>query len=226
MRIVTLGWFMVSAMVLGHAKAEWNLMPQPARMTPGQGRLKVDSSFRIALSGYSEPRLERAAAPAPLAALSDVLEPVKEYAREVGRDYTQSTPLNRLVDATLPESDVAREFGNLVDRVLARGADSQASRDQLRHWLEHWRANDAALEPVLESSFLLREAIPLSKDLAAVAAAGLEALEYLVGGRKPDPEWVSRERVLLESAEKPRAELLLMIVAPVRKLVDAANAHN
>lgn len=38
-----------------------NLMPYPSSVQPGSGSLKIDSSFTVALSGYSEPRLERAA---------------------------------------------------------------------------------------------------------------------------------------------------------------------
>ena len=37
-----------------------NLMPLPASVQPGTGNLGVDSSFSVALTGYSEPRLERA----------------------------------------------------------------------------------------------------------------------------------------------------------------------
>jgi len=159
---------------------------------------------------------------APLAILSDVLEPVKEYAREEGHEYTQFTPLNRLVDATLPESDVARDFSNLVDRALAAGAEGQASRQEVRRWLVRWQSNDAALEPRLENSFLLREAIPLSQDLSALASAGLEALDDLANGRKPPPAWVTGKHALLDNAAKARAELLLTIVPPVQKLVDAA----
>jgi len=55
-----------------------------------------------------------------------------------------------------------------------------------------------------------------------VARAGLEALDYL-GAGKPAPEsWVKDQVILLSLAAKPRAELLLMIVPPVRKLVEAA----
>ena len=160
---------------------------------------------------------------APLTVLSDVLEQVKDYRREEsGRIYTSFTPLNRLVDAIRPESDAAREFANQVDHALAGDADAQASRDQLRHSLTHWRANDAAVEPTLESSFLLQEVIPLSKDLAAVSAAGLDALDCIDRNAKPDAAWLSRQHTLLDSAAKPRAELLLMIVPAVGKLVDAA----
>src|SRR6266851_8398078 len=37
-----------------------NLMPLPASAQPGTGSLGVDSSFSIAFTGYTEPRLERA----------------------------------------------------------------------------------------------------------------------------------------------------------------------
>jgi hexosaminidase len=170
--------------------------------------------------------LERLAANrpiAPLAALAGVLEQVKDYQREEsGRVYTSSTPLNRLVDAIRPESNAAREFSNQLDSALAGGSDAHAYRDQLRRWLTRWRDNDAAVEPILEDSFLLQEVIPLSKDLAGVSAAGLEALDYIDRNAKPDAEWLSRQHILLASAAKPRAELLLMIVPAVGKLVDAA----
>ena len=39
-----------------------NLMPQPAEISYGQGRLAISGNFRVALTGYTEPRLQRAAA--------------------------------------------------------------------------------------------------------------------------------------------------------------------
>ena len=158
----------------------------------------------------------------PLATLSDVVEPVKEYSREEARQYTSFTPLNRLVDATRPESDVARDFGNLVDRVLAAASDAASSRDQLRRRLTQWRDNHAALAPELESSFLLQELIPVSQNLSALGSAGLEALDYLAARHKPDSVWVEKQQALLDEAKKSHAELLLMIAPHVEKLVHAA----
>src|SRR5208283_902465 len=40
----------------------YNLMPQPAKLDPGSGRLVIDGNFRVALEGYHEARLEAAAA--------------------------------------------------------------------------------------------------------------------------------------------------------------------
>jgi hexosaminidase len=158
----------------------------------------------------------------PLATLSDAVEPVKEYSREEMRQYDSFTPLNRLVDATRPESDVAREFSILVDRALAGGADAASSREQLRHWLTLWRDNRTALAGSLEVSFLLQELIPLAQDLTALGASGLEALDYLSSGQKPDPSWIKTQRAFLDRAEKPRAEMLLIIAPQVERLVEAA----
>ncbi|HLY59515.1 MAG TPA: family 20 glycosylhydrolase [Terriglobia bacterium] len=41
--------------------SELNLMPQPAEVSGGQGRLVIDGGFSVALAGYTEPRLQHAA---------------------------------------------------------------------------------------------------------------------------------------------------------------------
>lgn len=150
-----------------------------------------------------------------LETLAGVVEPVKRYGRAHAQPYTSFTPLNRLVDSVPPYSEKARVFAVSVDHL-------SAYKDAVRRQLIAWRDSREALLPLLEQSALLREDIPLAEDLSAVARAGLEALDYLNAG-KPAPEsWVKDQLVLLGLAAKPRAELLLMIVAPVRKLVEAA----
>jgi hexosaminidase len=46
--------------VNAQTNANVSLMPLPARMQLGAGELKIDERFGVALSGYTEPRLERA----------------------------------------------------------------------------------------------------------------------------------------------------------------------
>jgi hypothetical protein len=92
----------------------------------------------------------------------------------------------------------------------------------MRAWLTRWRDNHARLAPTLEGSFLLKEVAPLSQDLAALGAAGLEALNYLQSSKRPADSWLAEQHALLERAQQPRAELLIMVVAPIRKLVEAA----
>ena len=148
----------------------------------------------------------------PLQTLADVVEPVKGYQRSRYQKYTQQTPLNRLVDAARPESNVAREFAAM-------------DRKQMRRWLLRWSANDAALELTVAKSLLLQEVVPLSQDLSKLGTVGLQALDFAESGKKPPQAWLDEQRSFLENAKKPRAELLLMIVPSIEKLVNAAQSN-
>ena len=95
----------------------------------------------------------------PLKTLADVVEPATFGQRIRTHKYSQLTPLNRLVDAARPESDTAREFAALVDRM---------DRAQMRIWLTRWRDNDAS-SPMLKNRTLrrhsgIRGASPLGRD--------------------------------------------------------------
>jgi len=156
-----------------------------------------------------------------LRTLADVLEPVKGYKREETNKYLQQTPLNRLVDAVPPESDLAREFNALA----ARAKRDPAVRPQLRRWLVEWRTNDAELHPVLGQSFLLKELIPVSQNLTRLAGAGLGALNAMETGRGLTAVARARQLAAIDAAAKPRAELLLAIAPGVRALVEAAGTR-
>ncbi len=169
-----------------------------------------DSSYTQMLA-----RLAGDRSPETLKTLADVVEPVKAYARESARDYTSLTPYNRLVDAARPESEKARIFAAQVDHLIA-------NKDAVRKQLIVWRDSREELLPILQHSALLEEDLPLAEDLSAVAKAGLEALDYLDSGKPAPQAWVDQQTVLLDLAAKPHAEVTLMIVGPVRKLMKAA----
>jgi hexosaminidase len=160
-------------------------------------------------------RLAGRGSPVTLATLADVVEPAKHINRRKVREYTSFTPLNSLVDTARPESEKARIFAGWVDHL-------SANKDALRKQLITWRDSRAELVPLMQQSALLREDIPLAEDLSAVARAGLEALDYLDSGHPAPQTWVQEQFVLLDLAAKPRPEELLMIVPPVRKLIEAA----
>jgi hexosaminidase len=160
----------------------------------------------------------------PVKELVEVVEPVKLYERGHARKYTTETPLNRLVDAAWPESYRAREFKGFVTELLG---DSSRNRrgEEIHNWLTVWAGNHEKLKLYFPVSFLLQEAQPLSSDLSQVASIGLTALDALRSRHVLPAEESKRMMDLLEQAAKPRAEVLLMIVHPVRMLVDAASAH-
>jgi hexosaminidase len=156
----------------------------------------------------------------PVRVLAEVVEPVKNYQRSALTNgaYTSFTPLNRMVDVARPESLQAREFARLVAAVK----DRPGRAAEVRRRLETWRSNDAKLRPAMETSALLREVAPVSRNLAAVASSGLEALDRIEKGQHGDSAWHERQQALLKEAAKPSAELLLSIVEPVRRLVEMA----
>jgi hexosaminidase len=158
---------------------------------------------------------------APLETLASVVEPVKGYKREETNRYMQQTPLNRLVDAVSPESDVARAFNALA----ARAKTDSTAREQLRRWLAGWHGNDAELQPILGQSFLLRELIPVSQNLTVLAGAGLEALNMIDTRRRITAHARARQLAVIEEAAKPHAELLVMIAPGVRELIEAVPAR-
>jgi hexosaminidase len=170
----------------------------------------------------------------PLRILADEIEPVKDYNRSPVDDQGHTipkidfhAPLNRMVDAAYPESDTARQFSSLVQAFLQGGGKDQAAEAQIRSWLTLWRDNDAKLHPLLDQSSLLEEDAPLSQDLTALGAAGLQALDYLDKSQPAPDSWMTQQLPLFEQARKPKANLLLMVVAPVQQLVEASAApHN
>jgi hexosaminidase len=158
---------------------------------------------------------------------------VKDYNRSAVDDQGHTipnidfhAPLNRLVDAAYPESETARQFATLVQAFLQGGAKDQAAEAQIRSWLTLWRDNDAKLHPLLDQSLLLQEEAPLSQDLTALSAAGLQALDYLDKSQPAPDSWKIQQLAPFDQARNPKANLLLMVVAPVQQLVEAAGQHN
>jgi hexosaminidase len=149
--------------------------------------------------------------------LADVVEPVKDYAREGARNYTSTTPLNRMVDTAASESLAGREFAIQVDALLRGSGDAEIVQRSLTAWRDYARQ---AL-PLLLSSTLLEETAPVAENLSAVAAYGLQALEYFRSGKPAPAAWYKEASAAIARAGKPNAELLLMTVAPTKKLVEA-----
>jgi len=161
-----------------------------------------------------------------LRSFTDVVEPVKDYTREeiATVEATSLSPLNRVIDAARPESATARRFADLVDALIAGRADPDAE-SEIKEWLTRWHDNQTSLQPLENQSFLLKEIVPLSQDLSAVATAGLQALEYLDRGARAPDAWATQQFALLEQAQKPKAQLLLMVAPPVLKLIEASSGQ-
>ena len=183
--------------------------------------------------GYEPPALPRKTRQlptplflAPLTALAEVVEPVKEYKRHFqGFTYTSQTPLTRLVDAAPAESEVARRYGATVDSVLAGLASSPRPPGlarqllRLRMQLTRWQTTDAQLQPLFAVSEGVREYAPLATGLAAVAGLAQQRLAQLETGAAAATGWLATARATLEAAQKPAGQAELALVKPTRRLL-------
>jgi hexosaminidase len=158
--------------------------------------------------------------PLPLRVFGDVMQPPRLYARELLHEYDAFSPLNHLVDAVSPESDTARLFLDMVNRIVS-GKATEEDWDQAQLWLVLWRDNDAQLQPILPKSELTKELAPVSTNLHHVSQIGLDAIGYLREHHAPTAEWKTRQLAFLKRSEKPQAVLLNMVAPAVEKLVQA-----
>src|SRR5437016_455416 len=163
---------------------------------------------------------------AALRALTDVIEPVKDYTREQTAPAvpTSDTPINRAVDAVPLESDAGRHFSDRVEQFLAAACHDSAAEAGLRAQLTIWRDNDAILQSLAQRSFLVKEVAATSQDLSALAAGGLAALDAIAKGQPAPDSWKAQQLAILEQVKKPKAQLLLIPAPAVQNLIKAATA--
>ncbi|AXC14154.1 Beta-hexosaminidase [Acidisarcina polymorpha] len=158
--------------------------------------------------------------PSSLKVLASVVEPPKGYSREELTKYYSYTPLNHLVDAVPSESDQARQFRGIADRI-AGGTATENDRRQARQWLTLWRDNDALLQPLLPHSALTAELAPLSRNLSQAAAIGLSALDSLEKRESVSAATRGDQLASLKKLGAPQATLIDGIVPGVETLVRA-----
>jgi hexosaminidase len=153
----------------------------------------------------------------PVKTLADVAEAGSLGVRARAHHYQTDEPLNRLPDTVLPESDAARHFVALVERVKDREAAAQ-----VRHLLIVWRDNDAKLKPVIAQSALLAGAEGASQTLMDAAKIGLEALDAIEAGRHLDSKWATQTKTKLAAAARPVSEVRIGVVPAIQVLADMA----
>lgn len=181
----------------------------------------------------SQPKmLERMAGPASaeefaaLTLLAQTMEPVKDYTREenVTVEPTSQTPLNRLVDAVHPESQVSRRFSVELEEFLASACADSAKAARIRSQLAKWLANDAQLQPLEQHSALVKEASPASAALSQAAQLGLEALDRITQGRVASDDQKNQQQEALKAAELQahKSQLTLAMAPAIQKLIEAS----
>ena len=141
-----------------------------------------------------------------------------------------------LADIAAPDSLEVIEFDRSVNLLLAGHAKSATSlRDQLQAWKDV-ATGFTALAP---SNPALAEASPIAADIQDLSQIGLEALSSIESKTPPTADWHRRAEAALakqtaaqkasatifaglSSKEQPPADLLILFVPSLQRLVDAA----
>jgi hexosaminidase len=156
-----------------------------------------------------------------LAALLEVAQPVYFGERSQLQRTTQLTPLTRLVDAARPDPLSRFRIGAMVDAFLA-DLRRAAYRGDLEALFAGWRDLAPRIEALAGVSPLAADALPASRTLGELGAAGLEALAFLGDGVAPPEGWQARATPVLDRAERPLGLLRLPFAPALRRLVVAA----
>ena len=75
---------------------------------------------------------------------------------------------------------------------------------------------------MIKKSPILEEIKSLSVQLSKIASIGLEALKYIRQNNKAGDGWVDSSLAVLEKAAEPAGEVKLMVILPIKKLVEYA----
>jgi hexosaminidase len=161
-----------------------------------------------------------------LRALAEALEHEKDYSREASAvsPPTSLSPLNRLVDAVYPESDVSRRFSLLVDQYILSSCKDVAGAAQIRGELEQWASIDNRLQPLAQRSHLVKEAAPAFAALSQAARIAMDALDGIQKGALISVDQKKIQLASLNALEQQahRSQLTLPELPAFQKLVEAA----
>jgi hexosaminidase len=164
---------------------------------------------------------------AALSTVAEALEPVKDYEREEDKvPPSNQTPLNRVIDAVHPESEVSRRFSATVDQFLASSCQDAGKAAELRAQLVQWAGNDARLQPLAQRSSLVKNVSPASEALSQAADLALGALDRITQRLPAPADLVKQQGAALNAYEQQahKSQLTLPARAAFQKLIEAAGS--
>jgi len=182
---------------------------------------------------FQRPMLQRIAgtdaSPDELAALSELaraLEHQKDYTREESAtsEPTSFTPLNRLVDAVYPESELSRRFSLEVDQFAASSCKDSALGAAIRSQLSEWAGLNDRLESLAQRSQLVKEAAPAFAALSQTSKIALDALDAIGKTAPLATDQKKAQTDALNGLEKQahQSQLTLPMLPALQKLLDAS----
>jgi hexosaminidase len=166
--------------------------------------------------------------------LLDTLEPVKWYARLLGKEamlarvagiesdaerpYGTTTPLNRVVDYLPPESLWSRALDRTVDVLLADPTRHDLC-DELARSAVRWRTQRALLREIAHRAPALTEIEPLAEALGQLSQVLLRCLAaFPVGMPAAERDQLDADLIGLSA---PHAEIVIAVTPAIQRLLHA-----
>ena len=145
--------------------------------------------------------------------LTDFIEPIEGYKRK--KPSTRMS-LSRLPDIAQPDAFKAREFNLLIELYLEDRDPiiEREIKDQMLLWVE----NNKEMKRIAKFNAGLREALPLSSDLARISVVGLQAISSTI---THDETWKNNALNTLEIAAKPKSECEIKVIQGIEILVNS-----
>ena len=149
-----------------------------------------------------------------LTVLVNVLQEDKLFNRMAIYDTMPNvnTPLNRIVDASRPESYEAYRFEKDVDTWLE--TQDTALKSRLAAQLKKWNTNHQVLQPAFEAVEHIREVEQHSQHLYDLTTLAIQALENPSGAIV-----IAEHETLFQASEKAYGGTLLPVATPIKKLI-------
>jgi len=151
----------------------------------------------------------------PLKIFIQTVEPVKNYKRHSNKKYTIFHPLTRVVDASIPDPDLPREFGYYIKGYLK--SKNNLLKKKIIFYLYKWKNNHNDLIKLIDNYPILEEIRPVAQNLYKLSTMSIQILET----DKKNKLKNLKEKLysLIKKSKKPHAELELKIIEPLRDLL-------
>lgn len=186
-------------------------------------RLEEEDLRHLSRSARGLRRLAGSTQIQQLELLAHTLQPVGFYERLSEQQPSSFTVFNLLVDAIRPDPPLRHEMPKLIDAALK--GDS-ASMDRLDALFCAWVAAGPVLKDLEGRSPLLQQAHEHIDALPKLGAMGVEAIARLRSGTALPTGWRDAQLRTLRDANKPSELVEFVVLAPLRKLVDAVSVSN
>ena len=155
---------------------------------------------------------------APVESLLTVAQPPFFAQTLNGVATTQLHPLARIVDAARPDPPARWLTERLVRRFVTDATDRSAT-DSLETLMRRWSALAPVIRSMAAETPAIGQAVPVADALDRTSVIGLEAIDFVRRGAKPDSTWLANAAADLKRFDAPQGLLRVSVVPEVRKLL-------